>query len=151
MGFVHDEDFETPDFTPQDIRVCKDVEQLREWLSEVEDARDDIKSQIDAAQVTGLIDNDWLLRSRGAYAFASMGAKRVKRRMRELGHTPEPKEEVAELRRVLDQRIEDLNRARSSSTFGKCLLAAVKEALPQAAADAIIREASERVTKQGAV
>ena len=100
MGFVHDEDFETPDFTPQDIRVCKDVDQLREWLSEVEDARDDIKSQIDAAQVTGLIDNDWLTRSRGAYAFASMGAKRVKRRMRELGHTPEPKEEVAELRRV---------------------------------------------------
>ncbi|MFC5374006.1 hypothetical protein ACFPIF_15690 [Brevundimonas faecalis] len=146
MGFVHDEDFETPRFTPQDIRDCDDSELLRDWLDELEDARGDIKSQIEAAQVTGLVDRDWLERSRGAHAFAGMGIKRVKRRLRELGVAPEPKEEVEGIKTAWERCKTDLGNARAAGVFGRCLVSCVKEALPEAAANAILAEASKRVT-----
>lgn len=150
MGFVHDEDFETQRFTPQDIRDCDDDELLRDWLDELEDARGDIKSQIEAAQVTGLIDKDWLERSRGALAFAGMGAKRVKRRLRELGVSPESKDEFTALLGRFDRQTEDLARERQSAAFGRHLLASLRAGLPEAAANAIVREASDRVMAQRA-
>lgn len=150
MSFVHDEDFSRPEFTPEDVRACTDVDQLHDWLEELEDARGDMKAQIEAALLTQSFEPDWMERVRGAYSFANMGAKRIKRRLRSLGVDFETASEVDALRGSLERFKSDLGRARASSAFGSAVVACLKEALPQAAADAILSEAATRITNPGA-
>lgn len=77
-------------FDSDDVLACDDVGQLREWLHECEAAQGDIRTQLDAHRIAGKEDDAWVYRASRALGFFGSGQTRIKRRMRELGHDPNP-------------------------------------------------------------
>lgn len=148
MGFVHDEEFEGPDFNIGDIRQSTDTAELLEWLEQCEDVKGDIKAQIEAATLAGVYDTGWMERARNAYGFAGMGATRLKRRLKALGHEDAPPGELERLSIFVGRQASDLGKARASASFGRHLLASLKAALPAPAVDAIVGEAAERAASE---
>lgn len=145
MGFVHDEDYGSPDFYISDILECADTAQLLAWLDETTAARDDMKAQIEAAVLSQHFDDDWMSRCRNAYAFAGMGCTRLKQRLRKLGVNADlTTDDVVNLRAGLEKVKATLARSQASASFGRHLLAAMRDALPEAAVAAITAEAATR-------
>lgn len=150
MGFVHDEEFETPEFTIEDIEATGNVKQLLEWLEETDNAFDDMAAQIEAAKMVGVSDEEWMRRIRGAIGFAGMGRTRLKKRLVKLGVNPEvrlPRTEAEELHAQLNVTKQNLSKARVSADFGRHLLDSVKAFVAPDVVTAIVADAAERATK----
>ncbi|RZJ47451.1 MAG: hypothetical protein EON87_01045 [Brevundimonas sp.] len=149
MGFVHDEDYGTPDFGIEDIERCTDVETLREWLAETEDRHGDIEAQVEAALKCEHYDDAWMEKARGALGFAGMGLRKLRRRLLALGvnPTPEaPKDELRALQIGLQKSKAATAKAQQGAAFGRHLLAALTDALPKPTVEAICHEAARRAT-----
>lgn len=145
MRFVHDEDFDGPEFGISDIEGCSDVDTLRGWLSDCETLRGDIEAQVEAALKCETYDDDWMERARSALGFAGMGIKRVRRRLITLGVNPTPdapKDELQALQSGLQRAKANTAKAQASAAFGRHLLAAMKANLPEAAVAAIVDQAA---------
>ena len=150
MGFVHDEDFETPDFTIEDIEGTDNVAQLIEWLEETEHAFDDMCAQVEAAKITGVGEDAWMARVRGAIGFAGMGRTRLKKRLTKLGVNPAPRvprSEIEELTAQLNTAKHNLSKARVSADFGRHLLESVKTFVGPDVVALIVADAAERASK----
>lgn len=152
MGFVHDEDFDTPDIGISDIACCVDADQLRLWLEELRDDKSDIECQIGAAKLSGQFDVGWMDRARSALGFAAMGVKRVERRMLALGLDPAPavsRDAVAEIDLRFQRAKQDLAKASASAAFGRHLLAALRSQVDPVLAAAIIDAAATAAAGDG--
>lgn len=152
MGFVHDEDYDTPDITIRDIAACIDPGQLRDWLETLRDDKGDIECQIGAAKLSGQFDAGWMDRARSALGFAAMGVKRVERRMLALGLDPTPavaRDAVAEIDLRFQRAKQDLAKASASAAFGRHLLAAVRSQADPVLATAIIEAAATAAANDG--
>jgi hypothetical protein len=150
MGFVHDEEFETPEFTIEDIERTSNVKQLLEWLEETDNAFDDMAAQIEAANMVGGSDAGWMSRIRSAIGFAGMGRARLKKRLVKLGVNPEPRlprSEAEELHAQLNMAKNNLAKARVSADFGRHLLDSVKAFVAPEVVAVIVADAAERATK----
>ena len=151
MGFVHDEDYGTPDFGIEDIERCTDIETLRDWLAETEDRHGDIEAQVEAALKCEHYDDAWMEKARGALGFAGMGLRKLRRRLIALGVNPAPeapKDELQALRVGLQQAKANTAKAQQAASFGRHLLAALTDALPKATVEAICHEAARRATTE---
>lgn len=152
MGFVHDEDYDTPDITIRDIAACIDPGQLRDWLETLRDDKGDIECQIGAAKLSGQFDAGWMDRARSALGFAAMGVKRVERRMLSLGLDPAPavaRDAVAEIDIRFQRAKQDLAKASASAAFGRHLLVALRTQADPALATAIIDAAASAAASDG--
>lgn len=151
MGFVHDEDFGTPEFGVSDIESCRDEATLREWLAATECSHGDIEAQVEAALKCEHYDDAWMERTRGALGFAGMGIRRLRKRLLALGFNPipdVPKDEVRALQYGLQKAKENTAKAQQRAAFGRHLLAAMTEALPKSTVDAICASAALRATAE---
>jgi hypothetical protein len=79
---------ETP-ITPEDVDGCKDLATLESWLYSLESREDAIKAQLEARKEAETDDDEWAQRAGDALGYVKMGVRRIKRRMRALGHDAE--------------------------------------------------------------
>lgn len=147
MGYVHEEEFSEWEFNLKDIKECESVKQLLEWYEETTTGREDMKCQIEAAVLSGHYDDKWMESCKKAYAFAGMGASRVRSRLKSMGVNPDyPENDVDKLLRGLEKSKETLAKARASASFGHHLLGAIRDTLPEDVVTKITALASARAT-----
>jgi hypothetical protein len=126
--------------TKDDIVACGSVPTLLAWLSDLEGTRGDITATIDARKLTETDDEEWAIRAGDALSYSSMGAKRIKRKLRELGVNPDPLP-------VDDQAA--LEKARSTARFAGFLLKVMDARLPQSVLQEIKAAATELAVEGG--
>lgn len=127
--------------TRDDIEACTSVPQMLEWLGALEDTKGDIISSLEARKLAETDDDDWAIRASDALTYASMGVKRIKRKLRALGVNPDPMTE--------DDR-KSLERARGAARFAKHLLSAMGARLSQQMFDDIRNDAQAKLLEEGA-
>ena len=148
MGYVHDEGADVWDFFPRDIKKCDSVEQLLEWYEDTTTGREDMKCQIEAAVLSGQYDEKWMESCKKAYAFAGMGATRVKARLKGMGINPEaPGSDADKLLRDLNKTREAYAKSRAEASFGRHLLGAVRDTLSEDVVATITALAATKATE----
>lgn len=151
MGFVHNEDFDSPDFDIDDIATCSDVRQLFGWLEATDELIDDLKAQVEAAKLCENFDPAWMERIRSSLGFQGMGKSRLKKRLKALGVNPEPPaypDELGVAQKKLADTQANLVKARSSAEFGRNLLEAVRAHVSPSTFDVIVSAAAVRAVAE---
>lgn len=103
------------------IYACSDVLQLRSWHEEAYDIKDEIKTRIEAYDIAGTADEDWVRRASGKVGVCSMIMRWIARRLAELGEDPPVTAEDHAAQRVAELRkeIKDLRSQLSNTTKQK--------------------------------
>lgn len=103
--------FEAP--RREDVEDCKNVETLLAWHTECYEVADSARSQIEARNLSGTADQDWLYRASDKLAIVMTCARRIERRLAALGADMPTTRDNAEQRTIrrLRGQIKDLRKA----------------------------------------
>lgn len=151
MGFVYDEDWgDDADFTLDEVKRETNVAQLIEWLDYCSDRLAEMQIQVECAKACESDDEDWFRRVRIAMTFSGIGKHHIEKRLKALGVNPHPKPVRGELEqalRDLGTAKANLEKARSSATFGRALLDALRAHVQPSVFAAITADAADRAAQ----
>lgn len=75
---------EAPELDKEEVFECSDEGTLNEWHRALYDLFDEIQSHIEAYQLAGTAQHEWVTRAAGKVAFCKMGIRWIERRLAEL-------------------------------------------------------------------